>query len=293
MDFLSVFYLILGIISSTTMTVVLKVFRNQSGNRYGIILGNYITCVMIAFLMMPEKSQILHPDSSTVICGIVGGFLFVAGLVAMQGSIRINGAILTSAFSKMGLIVPLLISVLFFGEKIRILQIPGIILIFAAFWLISTDKDSFREAGNVSLPSHILLLLLVLLFYGAADAMAKVFDHFGQEEESQVYFFFLFLVATLLTLILLVGEYKRTGAKLKPKEFLAGILVGIPNYFSSYLLLLALKGLPSLVVYPSYSAGSLLLVTIIGAVFFKEKPGKKAWFGLAFILMSMIFLNIE
>ena len=292
MEFLSVVYLIAGICSSTAMTVVLKIFRNQTGNRYGIILGNYLTCVLIAFLMIPEKSSIFHPDITTLICGIVGGFLFVAGLVSMQSSIRINGAILSSAFSKMGLIVPLLISVIFLGEKFRILQIPGVILIFAAFWLISTDKESFQDQKDRSLPSHVILLLMVLLSYGGADSMAKIFEHLGQASENQLYFLILFLFATILTLVLLLMEYKRTGAKIKAKEFFTGVLVGIPNYFASYLLLLSLNGLPSLVVYPCYSAGTLLLVTIIGAVFFKEKPGKKAWVGLAFILLALIFLNI-
>lgn len=293
MEFVSVIYLIAGIISSTAITVVLKIFRNQTGNRYGIILGNYLTCVLIAFLMVPEKSEILNPDATTIICGIIGGFLFVAALVAMQASIRINGAILTSAFSKMGLIVPLLISVLFLGEKFRILQIPGIILVFAAFWLISTDKESFQKQKGRSLPSQVILLLIVLLFYGGGDSMAKIFDHFGQASDSQLYFLILFLVAAILTLVLLLVEYKRTGAKLKLKEFLTGILVGIPNYFSSFLLLLALKGLPSLIVYPCYSAGALLLITVIGAIFFREKPGRKAWIGLVYILLALIVLNIS
>ena len=40
---------------------------------------------------------------------VIGGFLFVAGLVLMQTSVAANGAALTAAFSKLGLIVPLLI----------------------------------------------------------------------------------------------------------------------------------------------------------------------------------------
>lgn len=292
MENLAILYLIAGILSSAAMTIVLKIFREQRGNRYGIILGNYLTCIVIAFLMVPDKSLIFQADSSTILCGIIAGFLFVAALVSMQTSIRINGAILTSAFSRMGLIVPLLISILFLGENIRIIQIPGILLIFLSFWLISTDKGSFTDASSTSLHVKPLLLFLVLLTFGGGDAMARIFNHVGVASENHLYFLILFTVAALLAFVLLLMEFRKTGKKLILKEFLVGILVGIPNYFSSALLLRALYGLPSFIVYPCFSAGTLLLVTILGAAVFKERPGKKAWIGLGLIIIALVCLNL-
>ena len=289
----STVYLIIAVLSSASMAIVLKIFRNQKGNRYGIILGNYLTCVLLSFLLMPEKHALLSPDPITILCGIVAGVLFVAGLVSMQSSIAVNGAILTSAFSKLGLIVPLVISAVFFGDRIRILQIPGILLIFLSFWLILFDKDSIKKqhSGTASGRKPVLLLA-VLLACGFADAMAKVFEHVGKREEDQLYFLILFAAAALITCFLMYMEYRKTGKKLSGKEFLAGILVGIPNYFSSALLLQALTGLPSFVVYPCFCAGTLLLVTVIGAAFFRARPGKRAWAGLAVIVLALVLLNL-
>ena len=285
--------LLTGIVSSAAMTIILKIFRQQRGNRYGIILGNYLTCVVISFLMVPDKTVIIHADTATVLCGLAGGILFAAALVSMQSSIRINGAILTSALSRMGLIVPLLISTVFLGEKLRGIQIPGIVLIFLSFWLISTDKGSFRKQSDPGeLRLNPFLLLLVLFTFGGGDAMARIFNYVGLESENQLYFLILFMVASILTLILLFTEYRRTGKKPLLKEFLAGILVGIPNYFSSSLLLRALYGLPSFIVYPCFSAGTLLLVTILGAAVFKERLGRKAWIGLGLIIIALVLLNL-
>jgi len=275
------------------MTIVLKLFRNQNGNRYGIILGNYLTCVVIAFFMLPDKKLVFHPDLTTIICGIMGGILFVAGLVSMQTSIRINGAILTSAFSKSGLIVPLLICALFLGEELRSIQIPGLLLVFVSFWLISRDKPSSETRSGQGSGVHPLVLLGVLLFCGGGDAMAKIFDHAGQRQYDQLYFLILFGTAAILTAGLLGAEYKRTGSRPVFREVLAGFAVGIPNYFSPALLLSALNGLPSFVVYPCFSSGTLLLVTLVGAAGFKEHLGKKAWTGLAMIAVSLILLNMD
>jgi len=287
----SVLCLIIAILSSASVAVVLKIFWEQKGNRYGIILGNYLTCVILSFVMAEDKSAVLHIEGITWISGIIAGILFVAGLVGMQESIRINGAILTSAFSKLGLIVPLLISAVIFGDKIRILQIIGIIIVLIAFLLISTDPENNADKDEKH-KVYPLLLLAVLLFCGGADAMAKIFEQIGERAQDGNYFLILFATAALLAAVLLLIERKKTGKKIILKEFAAGVLVGIPNYFSSALLLGALKGLPASVAYPCFSAGTLLIVTLIGTFFFREWPGKRTWTGLGLIAAVLTILNI-
>ena len=272
------------------MAIVLKIFRKQEGNRYGIILGNYLTCVIIAFILIPKNRGMIQINGSTWICGIAAGVLFVAGLVGMQSSVRKNGAILTSAFSRLGLIVPLLVSILFFAEPLRLILLLGILLVFAAFILISFDSNgSFGGEDGCIHPS---VLLLVLLFCGGGDAMAKVFDELGQKGFDSVYMLILFATAAVLTFVLLLIEKQRSGKKLIWKEFAAGVFVGIPNYFSSAFLLKALTGLSPLVVYPVFSAGTLLLVTLIAVLFFKERPGVKTWIGLGLIAAALVLLNL-
>ena len=67
---------------------------------------------------------------------------------------------------------------------------------------------------------------------------------------------------------------------------------GIPNYFSSALLLKSLVGLPAFIVYPCFSAGTLLIVTLISVPIFKERLGVKSWIGLVLITGALVLLNI-
>ncbi len=66
-------YLILATCSSAVLAIVLKIFENSKGNRYGIILGNYLVCVLISWLSLPDRSMILRGSLTTILCGIVGG----------------------------------------------------------------------------------------------------------------------------------------------------------------------------------------------------------------------------
>ena len=283
------FSLLLAMICSASMALALRLFRPEGNNRYGIILGNYLTCTLTGFLFVGDKTAILHAHPATYICGLAAGFLFVLSLVCMQTSISRNGAILSSAFSKLGLLVPLTLSLLLFHERPGLLQIIGLLVVLVSIRFFSGNQNMDEPAADVSL----LLLLAVLFTNGMSDSMAKVYSTYGIPNEEPVYFVVLFLVASLVTLCLLVHERNTNGNKLSLRDLAAGILVGIPNYFSSVLLLKALNGIPAFIVYPVFSSGTILIVTLISSLFFHEKLNRRQLTGLVLVLISIIFLNLS
>ena len=280
--------LLFAILSSASMALVLKLFRGQRGNRYGLLLGNYLTCVLIALLSLPDRGQILRGSPTTLLLGLGAGVLFVAGLITLQSSVRLNGATLSAAFAKLGLLVSLALSVLCFGERPGLLQLLGILLVLAALVLIHTKGGEKSEGGA---PRSLSLLLLTLLAGGGADAMAKVFEQLGRPEEDRLYFLYLFLTAALLTGLLALLERRRSGKRILLRELAAGVAVGVPNYFSSYLLLLALEQLPAFLVYPVFSTGTILLVLLLSALLFRERPGRRQLLGILLILGLELFCD--
>ena len=283
----ALFYLLAAILSSASMALVLRLFRDREGNRYGILLGNYLTCILLAVLLTPRGQSVFAVSPRTLLLGGITGFFYVAALVGMQTSIHRNGTGLTSAFARLGLLVSLAVSILLFGERPSALQFLGAALVIAALVLIhgAGDEGQGKQGG-------FLLLLLTLLFSGCADAMSKVFEQWGDAAENTHFFFWLFLTALLFTLGLALRESLRAKKKLRLRELLAGIAVGIPNYFSSYLLLRALQSLPAFVTYPIYSTGTILLVLLAGALFFRERLNRRQTLGAGLILAALVLLNV-
>ncbi|MBR7010596.1 MAG: EamA family transporter [Oscillospiraceae bacterium] len=278
-------YLLLAILSSASMTLALRFFRSRDGNRYGIILGNYLTCILLALLLTPGDGSVLSGSGSTVGMGAVAGFFYVSALVLMQTSVQQNGAGLTSAFARLGLVISLLVSVLFFEERPAVLQFLGVGLVLAALVLINNEGTGSAKKG-------FWLLLLTLLCSGGADAMSKVFEELGNPAENTRFFFWLFVTALLLTVCLALWERKRTGKRLVLREFAAGAAVGVPNYFSSYLLLRSLQKLPAFLVFPVFSTGTILLVLAAGLLFFRERLTKRQCLGVGLILAALVLLNL-
>ena len=118
--------------------------------------------------------------------------------------------------------------------------------------------------------------------------MAKVFEVLGADQLSEQYLFFTFAVALLLCLALVIWKRERPGIR----EVLFGVLIGIPNFFSAKFLLKSLEELPAVIVYPSYSVATILLVTLAGVLVFRERLGKQQWIGLVAILTALVMLNI-
>ena len=279
-------YLILAILSSASIALALRFFRNPAGNRYGIILGNYLSCILLAALLTPREQSLLQTAPSTLWMGAVSGLFYVAALVLMQSSIHRSGAGLSSAFARLGLLVSLLVSILWFGERPGPTQLLGAALVPTALLLIhGGTREGKAKKG-------FWLLLLTLLFSGGADAMSKVFEQLGDQSQSTHFFFWLFLTALLLTAGLALAERLRSGKRLQLRELAAGAAVGVPNYFSSWLLLLALQRLPAFLAYPVFSTGTILLVLGASALFFRERLSRRQGLGVGLILAALVLLNL-
>lgn len=301
-------YLLLGIISSASISLVFKFFGDQQGNRYGIIIGNYLTCILISLIMTGGIGPVVSAAGITYGLGAIGGFLFVAGLVSIQSSVAANGATLTSAFGKLGVMVPLTFSFLIFKEQPAALQVVGILIALAALIIMNSPDKSAGTAGSATADStttadstapatapktySFTLLILTFLANGLADAMSKVFEQAGPRSDDRVFIFMIFFTAAIISAGLAYREYRMTGKKLIPKELLAGIAVGVPNYFCSFFLLKALTGMPSFLVYPIFSTGTIIVVMLLSAAFFRERPTKKQALGIAMILTALVLLNL-
>ena len=57
-------------------------------------------------------------------------------------------------------------------------------------------------------------------------------------------------------------------------------------------MLAALIDIPAVVAFPTFSVATMLLVTLAGTVFFREKLSKNQWIALVIILVALALLNM-
>ena len=133
-----------------------------------------------------------------------------------------------------------------------------------------------------------LALFLALFLNGASDSMSKFFTQWGQRRVDGLFVFYIFLFAGLFTLVLLLKERR----PITRRDLLFGALVGVPNFLSSRLLLAALTELPAFLVYPSYSVGVILIVSLLSFFLFRERLGRRQLAAVGMILAALVLLNL-
>ncbi len=276
-------YLLLAITCSALISICMRMSEKHIHNEMGMFMANYAVCILLSFVYMNGK--MVFPTEGlpvTVGLGIINGFLFLSGFLFLKLNMKHNGIVMASTFMKLGVLIPTLMAIVVFGEMPQWTQIIGIFIALAAIVIIHFEKDAIQETGKK------LWLLILLLVSGITDSMANIFDKVGNVEGQDAYLFITFFVAFLLALVYAV----RGKTKISAKDVLFGVIIGVPNYYSARCLLLALGSVDAVLAYPTYSVATIVVITVVGILAFKEKVSAKKMLALGLIAAALVLLNV-
>ena len=302
-------YLLLSIFLSSLIPVVFKLTEDKNLNRYAVTLFNYLTATIIAFFMSKNldlfkyldfnslatfknefnnvvwlRADVFSPEGSTIWAVVVGlslGILFCLSFVQYQKSIKINGISLSNTFLKLGVLIPMTISLILWEEYPTSYQWLGIVLSLIAIIIANV---SFKEE---SIKDLRLNLLLLIIYGGLAQFATKLFQKYAMIEYKNLLLFFIFASALITSLIIIVKNKNNFGIS----EFLSGTLVGIPNLFTSYFMVLAFTKMNTSTAVLLNSSGTIVLVLIYGFFVFKEKLKNREKVAIALTIIAMIAIN--
>jgi drug/metabolite transporter (DMT)-like permease len=279
-------------------------------NRYAITTMNYFTAFTISlaislkeklFSIEPmvavdtflsefdavvlENSRIFSEASSflwAMIVGIIAGVFFFLGFIYYQKSVKENGASLSGMFGKLGILVPMIFSIILWREFPTFIQWIGIILAIASIVLVNI---SFKK----KLWRHFkITLILLFLFMGLAEFSNKFFQKYAINEYKTIFLFCVFFIAFIISFI----ATKRRSKSVRKRDIVVGFAVGVPNLFSSFFLIMALDYVKTSVAFPLFSAAGIVLITIGGAILFKETLKRKDVFAIIMTIIALVLINV-
>lgn len=276
-------YLIFALVCSALVSIIMRVSEKYDSGNVGMLFANYIVCLLIPITecgvgnIFPKVNGL----DFTLKLGVLNGVLYLLGFVFLQINTRKNGVVMSSIFMKLGVLVPIVVSILLFGEMPNVIQVIGFLLAIVAIILINFEKEQTNLEFKLG-------LILMLLAGGGGDALSKVYEELGNQELSDQFLLYTFLTALILCFGIVIYQKEKVGKK----EILWGALIGIPNYLSTKFLLRALSSVPAVIAYPTYSIASLVLVTVVGLFLFKETIGLRQKIAMGIIFVALILLNI-
>lgn len=302
------FYLFLAIICSSSIALIFKYTENSNSNRYVITSSNYFIAFTTSLFMILSRGllsgvekeisfiedfkllatnnlHILSPYSSIIwglIIGAISGAFFFFSFTYYQKSVKENGVGVSGTIAKLGILIPMIFSIIIWKEFPTPIQWIGIMLSLLSILIVNLSPKSI-EKFDIK-PTIILLFI----FGGMAEFSNKIYQKYALNRFKDVFLFSIFFVAFLISIFYTL----RKKSKIRKKDILTGFAVGIPNLFSSYFLILSLDTLKTSVAFPIYSAGSIVLINIGGFLIFKEHIERKNKVAIFLTIIALVLINL-
>ncbi|GET21890.1 hypothetical protein [Prolixibacter denitrificans] len=281
-------YLLLSILSSTLIFFIFKFLEKYKADLFLVILLNYITASVLGFRLVPHL-----PSVTTIIkagwlpYALLIGILFIAIFFLIARSSQKAGITITALAAKLSMVVPILYSILFFGERVTIFRIIGIATAILAV-LLAIYKRNGKTNWNA-----VLLPVVIFLGTGAVDSMVKYVQQvYVRGTTTAVFTTVLFATAGIIGLVVTI--FKRPGWKefFRLPVIAGGIFLGAANFGSLYFMIHALSysGLASSVVFGLNNMCIVAFSTILGMLFFREKLSTVNWTGIILSFISIFIL---
>lgn len=272
-------YLALALLFNVVVSAVLKLFPIFEINALQAIVINYCTCVVTGWVFTGETPVTTTTfDAPWFLWSVLLGVSFIIIFNLTAYCTKVDGMTTTIMASKLSLIIPVVFSVVLYNESLSIIKVAGIILAFPAVYL-STRSGSVEKAAK-----SLLWPTLLFVLSGGLDTLVNFVQtrFLATPADQAACTIMIFAVAGLTGAILLTTLTIAGKIQFAFKNVIAGIALGIPNFFSIYFLVKGLNSgvFQSSATIPLFNISVLVFTSLVAIVFFNEKANRQQVMGL-------------
>jgi len=270
---------ILLVLCNVALAVIFKYFEKYNVDNLNAIVVNYFTCVISSSIFLgvqsiPQDFYLKAWFGSAVMMSL----LFIIGFNLMALSYQRAGLTLTGIMHKMSLLISAAFPIIFYDEILTHYKMVGfvaaIVTVIRNKWIIALPIIVFAMSG----------LIEIILYYVEVS---------GQVDGDGVFFTSTsFGLAGAMGVIIVLFRLLTGRSKFRWKDVLAGVILGLPNYLTIYLLIYLLEqGWDGSVLFPLNNVSILVAITIIAALIYKERLNRLQIVGLVFGIIAIVLIG--
>ena len=277
------------IISSTLIFVIFRLFEKYKVDTFQAIVFNYFTAFICGFLLYSnEFSSKIWIQLDWIPYTFLVSLLFISLFFLMGQSSQKNGVAITSVAVKMSLAVSMVGMILIYNEALTLLKITGILLALAGVLLVSISKNTSSNSN-----SSWKMLLVLFIGSGILDlTLNYTQQHVLNELTPALFSSFGFGIAGIIGSFVIIYQMVFKSVQIKLKNIIAGFILGIPNYFSIFLLLKTYEfiDLTNSSILAIVNVSVVVFSAIFGFVIFRELFTTQKAIGLIASILAILSL---
>ncbi len=245
---------------------------------------------------------------------VMRGIAYVVGMIGYLEAVRHGPLLLSIIISRMGLAIPMIVSIFLYDEALTVLMVVGVVLLFLALFLFN-KKEGSSESGGTS-----LLFWIAVTFSAVGNGIEGLATKMQQEAtklefgeacyESELLFFSTLLEAVVFLVLTLVQPPRRVdasgelvplpeGKKARVREFFALSSVGIgwvalyalSNATSAYIGARVISKLPVIFYFMASTGISILMTFVISRFLYREKLRPLQYLGVVVAAIGLVLIN--
>lgn len=289
-------FLIISILTAFLLSIIFKKFASFGVDTFTAIVVNYWVCCLTGSLLAGYNPFSVDTEAAWLPYAVVLSTLFISGFYALALCVQKLGIGVTSVTQKMSLILSVSFALWFYSEPTTVLKIIGLALAIPSVLLINLSPKNEPEQEDASSQGFLVrygLPLFVFLNSGLIEISLQYTSRSViTEPEASAYFSIsLFMFAAFLGTIGMIINYVTNKKKPNIQSVIAGIVLGVPNYFSIYCLVKALKTCDGSVVYPIVNLSILIMASVFGYFYFKEQLRPINWLGVVLAVLCILLTS--
>lgn len=253
---------------------------------YAVLYGTLVSTVTL-FL---THFQVV-PSKETILLGCVNGSVLFLYNLGMIHASRTGPYAFQSIMMLFGnIVVCLVFSAVYWGDRLTFLQMFGIVVMLVAFVVLNGGGIDFQSVKKGYFPWVILLFFTNGIYGVLIDAQQRSYVH----ERNEMIIITFFSSGVISLLYLLITQRRRSLRTFQMGKAAWGFVVGsgLCAAFAVYTLMLLLAYIPGYILYTVCNGSVLVLSAILCRIVLKEKMTKMTVAGIILSAVSITLLSV-
>ncbi len=304
---------ILWVLANVAIFINFRAFASYGVPTFPAIVVNYIVCVLTGSLFIamswiespPVLETLQSPEFSTALlmaCGM--GAFFIGAFYIMGLTTQLSGVAVATLSARISFVIPVLVNLWIWksgGKEYDFLNYIGLFLAIMAIGLVSykpskiIDPTEYKDDKKKYLA--IILPIIVFLASGMIDTTFNYTVKYNIVLSNQqgIFSVLLFGMAGLTGITVFTIQFLRKKITMTKKSIIGGICLGIPNFFSIFLLLKVLSGFDGdgALIFPVFNISVILLAAIASYFLFKEHLSTINKLGLGIAILAILLISYQ
>lgn len=279
--------LLLCILATSKVTLQSRFGRKNLSTKSDNIIFNAIVFLTAAILFSPSIS---NTSLGTWIFAAVFGLFTVIFQLSYTNALSLGNVSLTVMVVNLSMLFPVLASVILYHEHITPLRVIGILLIISSF-ILCVDINAKEKLS----PLWLFSTLVATFANGGIGIVQKIFGASIFHDEKKAFVSCSYTISFMITFLFFVVTHirqKNSTAYKKATTYLfaisAGIILAVFQWLNTY----AISIIDGSFLFPIYSGGSIILSTLVGVLFFKDKLTHKQKISILLGIVSVVIMNL-